>query len=70
MNSIHITTSKKLKGEVPVHVRRVGFLKLFKKYEYDFSESSEMWRVLGKNRDVKPESVSGISGGIIKGGAA
>jgi len=69
MNNLHISTSKKLKDAKPSHVRRVGFLKLWKRYEYDFTSPSDYWRVLGKNRDVKLDGAKAVTGGIIRGGA-
>jgi hypothetical protein len=69
MNSLHISTSKKLKDAKPSHVRRVGFFKLRKMYEYNFTSPSEYWRVLGKNRDVQIDGIKAITGGIIRGGA-
>lgn len=63
MNNLHISTSKKLKDCKPTQIRKVGFLKLRKIYEYDFTSPSDYWRAIGRNRDVKA-----VTGGIMRGG--
>lgn len=70
MDKLHISTSKKMKDAKPTEVRRVGFFKIRKRYEYDFTSPTEYWRVLSKNRDVRIGAVGAVTGGIMKGGAA
>lgn len=67
MNNLQINTSKKLKGAKPSGVRRVGFFKLRKMYEYNFTSPSDYWRVLGKNRDLNISGNRVVTGGIIRG---
>jgi hypothetical protein len=69
MNNIHITTRKKLKGVEPTNTRRVGFLWLTKRYEYNFVSPALYRQVLCANRDVKIDGVNAVTGGIIKGQA-
>lgn len=69
MNNLHITTSERLKDATPSQVRKVGFLKLGRKYEYDFTSPSEYWRVLSVNGKAKLGEISAVAGGIIRGGA-
>ena len=69
MNSLQINTSKKLKDVKPSSVRRVGFFKLKKMYEYNFTSPSDYWRVLGKNRDLNISGNRVVTGGIIRGSA-
>lgn len=69
MNNLHITTSEKLKDATPSQVRKVGFLKLGRRYEYNFTSPSEYWRVLSQNKKVQIDGIKAVTGGIIRGGA-
>jgi len=70
MNSIHITTRTKLKGVEPTHTRRVGFLWLGTKYEYNFVSPMLYRKVLCANPKVQIDGVNAVVGGIMKGGEA
>lgn len=67
MNSISITSRKRLKDIVPNRVRRVGFLKLRKVYEYNFVSPQLYREVLCKNPDlqISDVQVAGIVGGSV-----
>jgi len=68
MNSISITTGKRLKGKVqPNRVRRVGPFKLRKVYEYNFVSPQLYREVLCQNPDMRigDVQVAGIMGGTL-----
>lgn len=69
MNNLHITTSEKLKDATPSQIRKVGFLKLGRRYEYNFTSPSEYWRVLSQNKKVQIDGIKAVTGGIIRGSA-
>lgn len=65
MNSISITSSKRLKDIVPNRVRRVGFLKLRKLYEYNFVSPVLYREVLCRNPDLRIGEIQ--VAGIVEG---
>jgi hypothetical protein len=65
MNNLFISTSKKLKNVKPSKVRRVGFFKLRKMYDYNFPVSDVFRRVSASNTGLTrlDKALLALSGG-------
>jgi hypothetical protein len=67
MTGVYLSTNRKLKDETPVSVKKCGFMKLRRRYEYQFTSVTRLSEALDKNRSVRIGQVH--VAGIIRGNA-